>query len=179
MNEGLLGDSIGRVAQLEVELREILGEHEASPDRVITLEKSYARLDELSIAQDELFRESLRAIEQGLYRAAHVLAWAGFVDFLHQYLWEHFGRELRIERPKWNVGGAEDLRGQADHVVIESGKAVKAYSNTLMKALHGLLNTRNECAHPSDYYPDLNDAIGYLSSLFKRIEHLQRKAAEM
>jgi hypothetical protein len=39
--------------------------------------------------------------------------------------------------------------------VIETGRVVKAYNKTTMKALHGLLNTRNECAHPSDFYPGI------------------------
>ena len=47
-----------------------------------------------------------------------------------------------------------------------------------MKALHGLLNRRNECAHPSDYFPDLNETLGYLSELFQRIEYLERRRAE-
>jgi hypothetical protein len=43
-----------------------------------------------------------------------------------------------------------------------------------MKALHGLLNRRNECAHPSEYFPDLNQTLGYVSELFSRIEWLQK-----
>lgn len=42
-----------------------------------------------------------------------------------------------------------------------------------MKALHGLLNRRNECAHPSEYFPDLNETLGYIGELFKRIKQLQ------
>jgi hypothetical protein len=57
--------------------------------------------------------------------------------------------------------------------VIEAGKDAGAYSKTTMKALHGLLNRRNECAHPSEYFPDLNEALGYIGELFKRIKQLQ------
>lgn len=173
----LLDESLRRIAELEVEARTILGTHEATPERVITLEQSYAALTKLSISQDELFREALRAVEFGLFRAAHVLAWAGFIDYLHNYLWDRYEAELRQERSKWNLQSAEDLRDHADFQVIETGKVVKAYSNTLMKALHGSLNTRNECAHPSEYYPDLNDALGYVSGLSKRVAHLQAKAS--
>ncbi len=45
----------------------------------------------------------------------------------------------------------------------------------MMKALHGLLNKRNECAHPEDYYPSLNDTLGYLDEIFKRIGMLQSR----
>lgn len=177
MTERALDAVLRRVADLEVEARQLLGAHEATPERVITLEQSYERLTNLSIDQDELFRESLRAVELGLFRAAHVLAWAGFVDFLHSYLWDNFASTVGTHRPAWGIAAAEDLRDHADFQVIEAGKLVGAYSKTLMKALHGLLNTRNECAHPSDYFPDLNDALGYLSGVFKRIDHLQKKAS--
>jgi hypothetical protein len=42
-----------------------------------------------------------------------------------------------------------------------------------MKALHGLLNKRNECAHPSDFYPDMNGSLGYISELLSRVATLQ------
>jgi hypothetical protein len=56
--------------------------------------------------------------------------------------------------------------------VIEAGKEAGAYNRTTMKALHGLLNRRNECAHPSEYFPDLNETLGYVGELFKRIKQL-------
>jgi hypothetical protein len=45
-----------------------------------------------------------------------------------------------------------------------------------MKALHGLLSRRNECAHASDYFPDLNETLGYVVELFQRIAYLQKRA---
>jgi hypothetical protein len=175
MTERLVDEALRRIAALEVDARRVLGVHEATPERVITLEQSYAELSVLSVDQDELFREALRAVELGLFRAAHVLGWAGFIDFLHNYLWDNFQTELAANRAKWKLSGAEDFREHTDFAVIETGKAINSYSKTPMKALHGLLNTRNECAHPSDFFPDLNDALGYLSSLFKRIAFLQGK----
>jgi hypothetical protein len=67
----------------------------------------------------------------------------------------------------------EDLREWGEFAVIEAGKEAGAYSKTTMKALHGLLNRRNECAHPSEYFPDLNETLGYIGELFKRIKQLQ------
>lgn len=178
MTESLLDEALRRVGDLEIEARKLLGRHEAAPERVITLEQSYEKLEALSVEQDEQFREALRAIEAGLFRAAHVLGWAGFIDFLHNHLWEHYQSELVAKRPRWSISSAEDLRETPDYAAIEAGKDIGAYGKTPMKALHGLLNTRNECAHPSDFFPDLNDALGYLSSLFKRIEFLQKQATK-
>ena len=75
-------------------------------------------------------------------------------------------------RPKWNLSAVEDLRDWGEFQVIEAGRDARLYSKTVMKALHGLLTRRNECAHPSDYYPDFNQTLGFISELFQRIELL-------
>jgi hypothetical protein len=165
---------LARVAELDVEAKAILAGHEAASSRIVTLEGSYDQLTGLSLDQDELFREGLRAVESGLFRAAHVLAWAGFVDFLHETLIPTHLAALQGARPKWRLAAAEDLRDWGEHAVIEAGREACVYSKTTMKALHGLLNRRNECAHPSDYFPDLNETLGYISELFKRIKLLQK-----
>jgi hypothetical protein len=163
-----------RVAALEVGAQGILAAYEESPARVLNLQASYERLSGLSLDQDELFRESLRAVESGLFRAAHVLAWAGFIDFFHNFLIPNHLSALQRERPSWKLSTPDDFRDQADFQVIEAGKVAGVYKNTPMKALHGLLNRRNECAHPSEYFPDLNQTLGYVSELFARIEWLQK-----
>jgi hypothetical protein len=164
---------LGRIADLEREAKAVLATHEGASARVVILEDSYADLSGLSLDQDELFREGLRSVEAGLYRAAHVLAWAGFVDFLHETLVASHLTALNGARPKWNIAAPEDLRDWGEYAVIEAGKDAGAYNKTTMKALHGLLNRRNECAHPSDYFPDLNETLGYIGELFKRIKPIQ------
>lgn len=62
-----------------------------------------------------------------------------------------------------------------DFQLIEAARKLGLCTKTFMKALHGLLNKRNECAHPSDFFPDLNEALGYLSEIFKRIETLNAR----
>jgi hypothetical protein len=177
--EGALGDLLGRIATLEADARFILASHEDSTSRVLTLEQTYSRLTGLSIKQDELFREALRATEFGLFRAAHVLAWAGFLDYFHNYLLPIHESALQVARPKWKLGGIEDLREQSDHAVIEAAKEAEVINKTLMKALHGGLTRRNECAHPTDYFPDLNQTLGYISEMFSRIEGMAaRKPTE-
>lgn len=164
---------LGRLGELSEEANTILGTHEGAPARILTLEKSYANLGALSLDQDELFRESLRAVEAGLFRAAHVLAWAGFVDFLHDLLIPAYLTALQGERESWKLTAREDLREHSEFQVIEAAKVVGAFDKTMMKALHGLLNKRNECAHPTGFYPDLNESLGYVGELFKRIKKLQ------
>jgi hypothetical protein len=166
-------DLLDRIGELDRDAKAILSTHEAAVARVVTLEKSYSDLGALSLDQDELFRESLRAVEAGLFRAAHVLAWAGFIDFLHELLVPTHLAALQRALPKWALTSAEDLREHAEYQVIEAGKTIGAYNKTTMKALHGLLNKRNECAHPTGYFPDLNETLGFIGELFNRIKKLQ------
>lgn len=160
------------LADLQTETSAILATHEASTDRILTLEESYATLSDLSLDQDQLFRESLAALEAKLFQAAHVLAWAAFMDYLHNLLIPDHLAELQGARPKWALEAPEDLRDWGEFAVSEAGKDAGIYSKTTMKALHGLLNRRNECAHPSEYFPDLNETLGYVSELFNRIRRL-------
>lgn len=155
------------------EATQILSGVESSKTRRLTLDSSYKRLGSLTLKQDDLFRQSLRCVEHELYRAAHVMAWAAFMDLLHERLMDGWLSHIQSTRPKWKIKHAEDLRNWSDHQVIESAAEVKMISKTVMKGLHGLLNKRNECAHPEDYYPSLNDTLGYIDELFKRIERIQ------
>ena len=168
-----LSDVVRRVVALEVDAQRVLARHEASPARKISLENSYQRLGQLSLRQDELFREALRAVEVGLFRASHVLAWSGFIDFLHALIDGKGATAIGAARPGWTVKSAEDLRDYADFQVIELGRELGLYNKTVMKALHGLLNKRNEAAHPTDYFPDMNETLGYVSEIFHRIERLE------
>ncbi len=165
---------VRRIIALDVDAKRLLALHEAAPARSITLEQSYKRLGALSLVQDELFRESLRAVEAGLFRASHVLAWAGFIDFLHTFISSAGLAKITAVRSGWGLHVAEDLRDHADYQVIEAARDAGFYTKTVMKALHGLLNKRNEAAHPSEYFPDLNETLGYVSEIFHRIEVLMK-----
>ena len=140
------------------------------------LEESYDKLTKLSLKQDELFRQALRCVEHKLYRAAHVLAWAGFMDLLEEKLGSDGLVKLRATRPAWRAGSIEELRENVvEYQLIEVSKDIGLCSKTQMKALHGMLNKRNECAHPSDFYPDVNDTLGYISELLSRVAILQTR----
>jgi hypothetical protein len=140
----------------------------------MTLDTSYRSLAALSVKQDDLFRPALRCIEAGLYRAAHVMAFAAAMDYLHERLGGNVSA-LRSEQPKWKISKTDDLRDQSDFQVIILGGKVNALRHNEVKAWHGLLHRRNECAHPEDVYPGLNEALGYLDEIFKRIATLQKR----
>jgi hypothetical protein len=154
----------------------ILGIHEASKSRVVLLEDTYDKLGALSLKQDELFRQALRCVENSLFRAAHVMAWAGFSDFLEEKLASDGFRKLHAARLSWKFKTVEDLREtRTDHAIIEASKDAALCAKSEMKALLGLLSKRNECAHPGNYFPGLNETLGYISELFQRIETLRAR----
>ena len=167
---------LGKARDFTQEAHRILSIHETSPSRLVLLEPSYAKLSGLSLQQDELFRQALRCAENELFRAAHVMAWAGFMDFLEEKLSSDGLAKLRAAYPKWNFKNAEELRENvAEYQLIEAARALGLMTKTEVKTFHGLLSKRNECAHPSNFFPQLNETLGFISELFQRVAHLQPK----
>jgi len=169
-------DVVNRVRAFEREAHAILSVHEASKSRVIRLEDTYKGLGGLSLKQDDLFRQALRCVENELFRAAHVMAWAAFADFLEEKIASDGFKKLKQAKPNWKIASVEDLREQySEHAIIDASRDIGLCARSEMKALLGLLNKRNECAHPSDHFPGLNETLGYISELLRRIRVLQAK----
>lgn len=167
---------LDRVRAFQREAHHVLSVHEAAPSRIVLLEDTYKRLSALSIRQDELLRQALRCIENELFRAAHVMAWAGFMDFLEEKLASDGLKKLRAIRPAWKTATVEELReAVVEFQLIEAAKGLGLCTKTEAKALQGLLNKRNECAHPSNYFPSLNESLGYVSEILQRIGQMQPK----
>lgn len=164
-------------AAMQSDLAKHLAKRENSTHRVITLEESFAKLAGLSLKQHDLMSEALRCIEHSLYRPAHVAAWAAFFDFVHEWTMDSARiTKLRAARQNWTLTDRADLRLVTDYAFIEALKASGLVTNTVMKAMHGLLNKRNECAHADEYDPSVNDTLGYVDELMKRIGNLQATA---
>jgi hypothetical protein len=163
-----------KVKGFEKEAHALLATHEASGSRVVILEESYDKLTKLTLKQDELFRQALRCVEHKLFRAAHVLAWAGFMDLLEEKLASDGLVKLRAAKTAWKAGNVEELRENVvEYQLIEAAKDLGLCTKTEMKALNGMLNKRNECAHPNDFFPDMNITLGYISELLTRVAALQ------
>jgi flagellar biosynthesis chaperone FliJ len=169
-------DVVRRAHSFEKAAHAVLAIHEAAASRIVHLEHTYQQLKGLSLQQDELFRQALRCVESELFRAAHVMAWAGFMDFFEEKLASDGFAKLRAARAKWQFAAVEELREcYTEHQIIEASRETGLCRKNEMKALHGLLNKRNECAHPSDYFPDLNETLGFVSELLRRIATIQRR----
>ncbi|MFZ2001974.1 MAG: hypothetical protein WAU73_21490 [Candidatus Sulfotelmatobacter sp.] len=94
---------LAKVKGFEQEAHALLATHEASGSRVVILEESYDKLTKLTLKQDELFRQALRCVEHKLFRAAHVLAWAGFMDLLEEKLASDGLVKLRAAKTAWKA----------------------------------------------------------------------------
>jgi hypothetical protein len=64
---------------------ELFAKHETSgASRVISLTQTRKDLAALSLLQESLLSDALRCVQFGLHRAAHVMAWAAFMDLLEE-----------------------------------------------------------------------------------------------
>ena len=172
----MISDLLKEARAFEREAHAILAQHETSPSRVVLLDETYKKVGQLSLHQDELFRQALRCLEGRLFRASIVMAWAGFMDYLEERITSDGFTKLHQARPNWHVKTVEGLREKVpEHQLVEACKDIGLCSKNQTKALLGLLNKRNECAHPSDYFPGLNEALGFISELLHRIEILHPK----
>ena len=174
----ILPEALRRVRALEDEAHAILGRFESSRSRVVVLGSTYDQLTGMSLTQDDLIRQALRCIEFGLYRAAHVMAWAGAFSLLLEKLEEDGLVALRGARPKWKGADIHEMAEYyAESQFIEAAEAVKLCTKNMRKTLVSLLHRRNECAHPTAYYPGLNESLGYVSELLQIIKRLQARSS--
>lgn len=167
-----------RASNFEQAAHVLLATQEASPSRIVTLTETRKQITILNLNQTELLNESIRAMEGKLYRAAIVMGWAAFMDFLQEKLASDNLVALHQRYPNWSQWTTlDDLKENVtEHQLIAASKEVKLLNKAEMKALHGLLSKRNECAHPTGYVPTLNEALGYVSELLNRIPSINQKS---
>ena len=176
MMEALTRSYLGKAHAFESEAHAILGIHESARSRVVLLDDTYRELGALNLRQDDLMRQALRCAENRLFRAAHVMAWAAFMDFLEEKLESDGLRKVRAERPTWRGPNIAEMREYVPEMqLVEVCQDVGLCTKNETQALVGLLRRRNECAHPSNYFPGLNETLGYLSELLQRVKMLHPK----
>jgi len=164
--------------EFKLESEQIFAKHEDSKSRVTTLHKTRKKILTLSIQQDELFQQAIECIERGIYRAALVMGWAAFMDFLEQKIASDGLVKAKIQRNNWvRYNTIEEIRENAtEHELISVARDLGLLTKGEMKTLHGHLSTRNQCAHPSNHRPDMNESLGYIAALLNLISQLQNKA---
>jgi hypothetical protein len=171
-----LAELAGALETFRIEAERILSFNETSIHRTADLSASYTQVESLTREQAEMIRQSLRCVELGVFRAAHVMAWASVVDFLQRLADEDGFNQLNSKYTEWKIKSLDDLRDRfGEHNLVEAMHQSGMLNKSEKKALHSLLNKRNECAHPTDYYPDLNQSLGYVSECIFRLKALITK----
>lgn len=173
-----LADLIARVEAFRADAAEILGECESSPLRVTSVEDSVRRLNNLTLAQDEMLRQALFCTAQGYYRSAIVSAWAAFMDALENLLVSDGLVRLHAAYPAWVIHKTlEDLRDNvSEYQLIEAAKKLGLIKKGEMKILHGGLAKRNKSAHPSELNPQFNDTLGFVTEMIDWIDRLESRS---
>lgn len=147
----------------------ILSHHEQAASRVVILEDLVKRLAGAPVDVQDFFHEAITCLEQGVYRSAIVMAWAGQFHVLAETLYHSFEERIRKERPKWEFRDLSELKENVNEFqILEVAKTVGFISKSEMKILQGHLSTRNQCAHPTLYRPSRNTAIGFVDEAIQR-----------
>ena len=168
---------INNVNNLEKDAHKIFSKYELSKSRVISLEQSKSKLSNLSINQDKLLKDAIFCIEKGIYRPAYVMAWAAFIDLYEEKIASDGLNKVHQVRPAWSkFKNIEELRENiVENQLIEVGKEIGLLTKHEVSILKVNLKKRNNCAHPSDFVPDMNETLGYLSEIMKYIEKISKK----
>lgn len=178
MEDELLRSLVHRVRDFELSAHDLLARQGVTTSRVLSLTDTYKQLTILNLKQNELFEESLKSMENSLHRPGVVMAWAGFIDFLQEKMTEDQFAKLHAAYPKWGKWSTlEELRENVtEFAVLDAAQRLGVLTKAEMKALHGLLSKRNECAHPSGYKPTFDEALGYVSELLNRIPTISQRS---
>jgi hypothetical protein len=166
-----------KVKKFEKDAHKIFSRFELSKSRVISLEDSKRKLSNLSIHQEQLLKDSIFCVECGINRPAYVMAWAAFIDFYEEKISSDSLVKIRQARSNWSkFKNIEELReGIAEYQLIDVGKDIGFLTKHEVSVLKANLTKRNNCAHPSDFSPSMNETIGYLSEIMNYIEKFDKR----
>jgi hypothetical protein len=171
-------DIVRRAAAFEAAAHAVFSSFDSSPSRVVELIDARKQLAILNLKQNELMRDALRAIELDLLRPAIVMSWAAFIDFIEEKLASDGLIAVHAKRPAWaKYASMDDLKESiSEYQLVEVAKDTKVITKAEMKALHGLLSKRNECAHPTGYTPKLSEAIGFAAEILNRMPTIDQRS---
>ena len=115
----MIEELLANVEAFKAEAEKIFGFNETSPHRVAQLNESYLKLDQINAMQDDMLRQALRCIELGVFRGAHVLAWAALADFL-QCLFDLCGGE--VSNRSFHATRSKRVLEVPEHVLIDASR---------------------------------------------------------
>ena len=162
----MYGEWLSRARKATKKAHAILSVHESSTSRVILLEDLVKKLSGSPVDVQEYFKESIKCLEAGVFRAAVVFSWAGHFDVYSDYLYRAHEADIRSIRKNWGFKDIVELREKyAESQILDVGKDVKFINKSTLRILQGQLSQRNSCAHPTMYKPSMNTTIGYVDQM--------------
>jgi hypothetical protein len=102
----------------------------------------------------DFIEEAVKCIENGCYRAAVVLSWAGAVAVLYDNVVAHhlaaFNAEALRRDPKWKTAkNADDLARLKESEFLNILGALSILGKNAKQELENCLTLRNGCGHPN------------------------------
>lgn len=94
------------------------------------------------------------------------------MDFIHEKINAAGMPTIQSLYPKWpKAKNAIELAEYVpEYQMVESLRKLGVTNKTTSKALLSLLDRRNECAHPTNYRPGVNETLGYITECLNRIQ---------
>lgn len=162
-----LNEIITKVDIARADAHEILSSYnESYQSRIITMSSLIKRLNELPLDVKNYFTEAIKCLEHGHKKAAIIMIWAGFFYIFSERLYTEKVNDLKDKREKWKLSSFIEFReSNSESQILDAAKAVGFINNADLRILQGHLSTRNKCAHPTLYQPQLNYVIGYVEEL--------------
>jgi hypothetical protein len=166
--------TLASIRSFEREAAEILGRSDSAvTPRAFNAHEALKKVSTLSISQADLLKQAVRCIEVEVFRAAIVMAWAAVADLILELAVLEHDEVTRVR--SWSYADKATLgESQAEFNVIETLHVAKVLTKGQKKSLQGMLHRRNECAHPSGYFPGANEALGFLDEAI----HFSRKLSD-
>ena len=152
------------------EANQILSQYSNSyKSRVIDLKELSGQLNGLPLDVRSYFNESISCLENDYKRASLIMAWAGFFYIFCSSLYAKHEQDLRLIRPKWKFDSFDEFReNNSEAQILDVAKEVKFINKADLRVYQGHLSTRNKCAHPTLYQPNLNFSIGFVNEMMSQ-----------
>lgn len=129
---------------------------------------------------DEGLQEARECVDHGLNRPAHVSAWNGYVALALTFLAaEDFGA-IRVIRPSWKVTSVEDLSMKTPGAeLLKMLSELDLIAGDMADLLPLLLQSRNDCAHPTSFRPTAAEADDYVLRVHHAAMTLVERASQL
>lgn len=98
--------------------------------------------------------ESIKCLEQGMFRASIVLSWVGALALIYEHVVASklgaFNEEARRRNAKWkNAKTADDLARMKEFDFLQVCESISVIGKSTKNQLEGRLKLRNGCGHPN------------------------------